>query len=95
VLCCAVLCSAGCDAPGVYVGHYVPNLALAIYDSNQEGVRPFIDIQGFLVGNAWTVAPVGTPLPVDPHLACTHSPVRTDNQGAAFYWSGRHACVVW
>jgi carboxypeptidase C (cathepsin A) len=39
-------------------GHYVPNLALAIYESNQEGLRPYIDLQGFLAGNAWTDAPI-------------------------------------
>ena len=25
--------------------HYVPNLALGLFQSNQQGVRPYIDIQ--------------------------------------------------
>ncbi len=42
-------------------GHYVPNLASALLDAQQEGAlplrengKPVLNLQGFLVGNAWT-----------------------------------------
>ena len=42
-------------------GHYVPNLAAALLDAQREGSlplsangQPVINLQGFLVGNAWT-----------------------------------------
>jgi len=41
-----------------YGGHYVPNLANALYQSNLEGKRMFFNIQGFAAGNPWTVAPI-------------------------------------
>jgi serine carboxypeptidase-like clade 2 len=39
-----------------YGGHYVPSFANAIVRSNLAGVNPKINIQGFIAGNAWTVA---------------------------------------
>ena len=39
-----------------YGGHYVPSFAKAIVDGNAAGGNPKLNIQGFLVGNAWTVA---------------------------------------
>lgn len=57
-----------------YGGHYVPNLALALLDSQQDGTAPLladgtpaINLQGFLVGNAWT----------DPAI---------DNEGCIDFW---------
>ncbi|KAK9824563.1 hypothetical protein WJX72_011326 [[Myrmecia] bisecta] len=37
-----------------YGGHYVPNLALEILAGNESKDNPKINLQGFLVGNAWT-----------------------------------------
>eukprot|EP00128_Syssomonas_multiformis_P006054 Colp12_sorted_trinity150504_noHs@6891 len=37
-----------------YAGHYVPNLAKAIIESNEAGLTSF-NFRGFLVGNAWTI----------------------------------------
>lgn len=40
-----------------YGGHYVPNLALQVLEGNKKaehGARDSINLQGFLVGNAWT-----------------------------------------
>eukprot|EP01102_Stenamoeba_stenopodia_P000791 TRINITY_DN1073_c0_g1_i1.p1 TRINITY_DN1073_c0_g1~~TRINITY_DN1073_c0_g1_i1.p1 ORF type:complete len:491 (-),score=101.97 TRINITY_DN1073_c0_g1_i1:72-1496(-) len=37
-----------------YGGHYVPELALRIYDGNLAGA-PKINLKGFMVGNGWTV----------------------------------------
>lgn len=55
-------------------GHYVPNLAAALLDSQTEGTAPLladgapaINLQGFLVGNAWT----------DPAI---------DNEGRVLWW---------
>lgn len=39
-----------------YGGHYVPNLAKAIVDHNAVAGAVQINLQGFLVGNAWTNA---------------------------------------
>lgn len=39
-----------------YGGHYVPNLAKAILEANAAGGSPKINLAGFQVGNAWTVA---------------------------------------
>jgi len=39
-----------------YGGHYVPSFAKAIVDGNAAGGSPQLNIKGFLVGNAWTVA---------------------------------------
>jgi len=39
-----------------YGGHYVPNLAKAVLQANMAGGFPKIDLAGFQVGNAWTVA---------------------------------------
>jgi serine carboxypeptidase-like clade 2 len=36
-------------------GHYVPNLSKAILD---RGVTNMLNLQGFMVGNAWTDAPI-------------------------------------
>lgn len=41
-----------------YGGHYVPNLAKYIVDANKQPGAFQINLQGFLVGNAWTDAPV-------------------------------------
>jgi len=37
-------------------GHYVPTEAAAIVRGNAAGINPKLNLQGFLVGNAWTVA---------------------------------------
>ena len=39
-----------------YGGHYVPSFAKTIVEGNAAGVHPRINLAGFLVGNAWTVA---------------------------------------
>ena len=39
-----------------YGGHYVPSFAKAIVEGNAAGVNPRLNLIGFLVGNAWTVA---------------------------------------
>ena len=39
-----------------YGGHYVPWFAKAIVEGNKAGLNPQLNFQGFLVGNAWTVA---------------------------------------
>jgi serine carboxypeptidase-like clade 2 len=39
-----------------YGGHYVPSFAKAIVDGNAAGGNAQLNIRGFLVGNAWTVA---------------------------------------
>jgi serine carboxypeptidase-like clade 2 len=39
-----------------YGGHYVPNLAKAVLQANAAGGTPKINLAGFQVGNAWTVA---------------------------------------
>jgi Serine carboxypeptidase len=47
--------------PRVAGGHYVPNLASALLNAQKKGTAPLladgapaINLQGFLVGNAWT-----------------------------------------
>ena len=40
----------------MYIGHYVPNLALAITRHNDANAGAHINLQGFLAGNAWTGA---------------------------------------
>ncbi|KAM7508345.1 hypothetical protein LguiA_018798 [Lonicera macranthoides] len=37
-----------------YAGHYVPQLAKRIYDYNKASSHPFINLKGFIVGNAVT-----------------------------------------
>ncbi|KAG0472035.1 hypothetical protein HPP92_016581 [Vanilla planifolia] len=37
-----------------YAGHYVPQLAKKIYDYNKASSEPFINLKGFMVGNAVT-----------------------------------------
>ncbi|KAG6410509.1 hypothetical protein SASPL_128570 [Salvia splendens] len=37
-----------------YAGHYVPQLANKIYDSNNKSSHPIINLKGFIVGNADT-----------------------------------------
>ncbi|KAL0340267.1 UNVERIFIED_CONTAM: Serine carboxypeptidase 24 [Sesamum radiatum] len=37
-----------------YAGHYVPQLAQQIYDYNNNSSHPFINLKGFIVGNAVT-----------------------------------------
>lgn len=39
-----------------YGGHYVPSFAKKIVEMNKQGVFPFLNLKGFMVGNAWTVA---------------------------------------
>lgn len=39
-----------------YGGHYVPSFAKKIVEENKRGVYPLLNLKGFLVGNAWTVA---------------------------------------
>eukprot|EP00028_Trichosphaerium_sp_Am-I-7-wt_P003069 CAMPEP_0168516210 /NCGR_PEP_ID=MMETSP0405-20121227/5268_1 /TAXON_ID=498012 /ORGANISM="Trichosphaerium sp, Strain Am-I-7 wt" /LENGTH=457 /DNA_ID=CAMNT_0008535881 /DNA_START=968 /DNA_END=2341 /DNA_ORIENTATION=+ len=47
-----------------YGGHYVPELALRIHEGNLEN-KAQINIQGFLVGNAWTHMPVDNTAAID------------------------------
>ena len=39
-----------------YGGHYIPTEAAAIVRGNAAGLNPKLNLQGFFVGNAWTVA---------------------------------------
>lgn len=48
-----------------YGGHYVPNLALAILRHNSAEPDAVINLQGFLVGNAWTDARIDNEGAVD------------------------------
>jgi serine carboxypeptidase-like clade 2 len=48
-----------------YAGHYVPNLAYAILKSNENSSKPRLNLQGFLVGNPWTDAPIDNAGTVD------------------------------
>lgn len=41
-----------------YGGHYLPTLAWAIHQGNQDVLSPRINLKGFLVGNAWTDASI-------------------------------------
>jgi len=41
-----------------YGGHYVPELAKRILDGNSQGKYPKINIEGIMVGNAWTSMPI-------------------------------------
>ena len=38
-------------------GHYVPEITAKIFEMNDSGARR-INIEGFMVGNAWTDPPV-------------------------------------
>lgn len=39
-----------------YGGHYVPHISQAIVAGNLKKDQPYINFEGFMVGNAWTVA---------------------------------------
>ena len=39
-----------------YGGHYIPTEAAAIVRGNNAGINPKLNLQGFFVGNAWSVA---------------------------------------
>ncbi len=41
-----------------YGGHYIPSEAAAVVRGNLAGNNPKLNLQGFFVGNAWTVAEV-------------------------------------
>jgi serine carboxypeptidase-like clade 2 len=41
-----------------YGGHYVPELAKRIMDGNSQGKFPKINLEGIMVGNAWTYMPI-------------------------------------
>uniref|UniRef100_A0A7S0WF48 Carboxypeptidase n=1 Tax=Chlamydomonas leiostraca TaxID=1034604 RepID=A0A7S0WF48_9CHLO len=48
-----------------YAGMYVPNLARAVVEGNEDGAEPYINIEGYLIGNAVTDTEVdGNALPL-------------------------------